>query len=325
MDRNKIITILVLLCGTAFGQVSSNTPSRPRRFTEFTVAGLPAASGTTGQTFIVTDAASAGSCSSGGGSNRSWCRSNGTSYDAVGDGGTGGGGSGTVTTFSSGNLSPIFTTSVATATTTPALSFTISNAAAHTFLGNNTGSSAAAAYLRPACSDLSDSSGGCTMSTTGAGDISGTLPSVTVTNGSHITNSSIPNSGLVNTGTTVSGATCTLGSTCIITRECSDGIGDGLNAIPAGTYLATNCFNDFGATYTITGIRCFTDNSGSSTLNAANDGATGLLTGAVTCSSSFAAGTQSGTTTIATSHWINFTFVADGTSKRATFEVTVTR
>lgn len=56
------------------------------------------------------------------------------------------GGSGTVTSFSSGNLSPLFTTSVATSTSTPALSFTLSNAAAHTFLGNNTGSSAAPSY-----------------------------------------------------------------------------------------------------------------------------------------------------------------------------------
>lgn len=43
--------------------------------------------------------------------------------------GSGGGGSGTVTAFSAGNLSPLFTTSVANPTTTPALSFTISNAA----------------------------------------------------------------------------------------------------------------------------------------------------------------------------------------------------
>lgn len=136
-----------------------------------------------------------------------------------------------------------------------------------------------------------------------------------------IANGDLPGSGAA----TVSGQTCTLGSTCTITRECSDGLGDGLNAIAAGTYVVTNCFNDFGATYTITAIRCFTDNNGTSTLNAANDAATGLLTGAVTCTNAFASGTQSGTTTIATSHWINFTFVSDGATKRATFEVTVTR
>jgi hypothetical protein len=60
-------------------------------------------------------------------------------------GGTSGGG--TVTSFSSGNLSPLFTTSVATATTTPALSFTLSNAGAGTLFGNNTGSSAAPGFI----------------------------------------------------------------------------------------------------------------------------------------------------------------------------------
>jgi len=40
---------------------------------------------------------------------------------------TGGGGAGTVTSFSSGNLSPLFTTSVSTPTTTPSLSFTLTN------------------------------------------------------------------------------------------------------------------------------------------------------------------------------------------------------
>jgi hypothetical protein len=53
-----------------------------------------------------------------------------------------GGGSGSVTSFSAGNLLPLFTTSVTTATSTPALAFTLSNAAAGTVLGNPTGSSA---------------------------------------------------------------------------------------------------------------------------------------------------------------------------------------
>ena len=54
--------------------------------------------------------------------------------------------SGTVTSFSAGNLSPLFTTSVATATTTPALTFALSNAAAGTVLGNATGSAAGPGY-----------------------------------------------------------------------------------------------------------------------------------------------------------------------------------
>lgn len=58
----------------------------------------------------------------------------------------GGGGSGTVTSFSAGVLSPLFTTSVATATTTPALTFVPSNAAANTAFGNFTGSSAVPSF-----------------------------------------------------------------------------------------------------------------------------------------------------------------------------------
>jgi hypothetical protein len=68
---------------------------------------------------------------------------------------TAGGGSGTVTTFSSGNLSPLFTTSVSNPTTTPALSFSLSTVGAHAFLGNNTGSVAAPAYVQPDFTDLS--------------------------------------------------------------------------------------------------------------------------------------------------------------------------
>lgn len=56
------------------------------------------------------------------------------------------GGAGTVTSFSAGNLSPLFTTSVADPTTTPALSFSLSNAGANTYFGNATGGSAAPSF-----------------------------------------------------------------------------------------------------------------------------------------------------------------------------------
>lgn len=60
---------------------------------------------------------------------------------------SGGGGSGTVTSFSAGNLSPLFTTSVATATTTPALTFSLSNAAQNSVLaGPATGGAGAPTY-----------------------------------------------------------------------------------------------------------------------------------------------------------------------------------
>lgn len=102
---------------------------------------------------------------------------------------------------------------------------------------------------------------------------------------------------------------------------CNAGLGDGLNAVPAGTYLQTTCYNGTGQTVTITGIKCFTDNSGSSTMNVSNGAGTGLLTGAVTCTSSFAAGTQSATTTVANGDYFKFTFVADGTSKQTTWVI----
>lgn len=56
------------------------------------------------------------------------------------------GNTGTVTTFSAGGLSPLFTTSVATPNTTPVLSFTLSNAGANTWFGNSSGVSAAPTY-----------------------------------------------------------------------------------------------------------------------------------------------------------------------------------
>ena len=80
---------------------------------------------------------------------------------------------------------------------------------------------------------------------------------------------------------------------------CETGIGDGLNAIPAGTYLQAFCRNDSGAPLTISGIWCFTDNAGSSsTMNASGHTLGSLLTGAITCSPSFAAGTQSANITL---------------------------
>ncbi|MCU7618234.1 hypothetical protein NZ698_13575 [Chryseobacterium sp. PBS4-4] len=78
-----------------------------------------------------------------------------------------GGGSGTVTNFSSGNLSPLFTTSVATSSTTPALSFTLSNAPANTVFGNSTATAGAPSYFAASSLPI-------------AGDVTGTLGSTVV-------------------------------------------------------------------------------------------------------------------------------------------------
>ena len=93
----------------------------------------------------------------------------------------------------------------------------------------------------------------------------------------------------------------------------------------AASYLQTNCYNNSGQTWTITRVGCFTDNAGTSTLAATNGAGTALLTGAVTCTAAAggAAGTQSGTTTIANGDVIKFTFAADGTSKQTEWFVSL--
>jgi len=60
---------------------------------------------------------------------------------------TGGGGAGTVTSFSSGNLSPLFTTSVATPTTTPVLSFALSNVSQYQVFGRSAAGNGAPSWI----------------------------------------------------------------------------------------------------------------------------------------------------------------------------------
>lgn len=55
---------------------------------------------------------------------------------------------GTVTSVSAGNLSPLFTTSVSNPTTTPSISFSLSTVSANKFLGGNTSGSAAVPTYR---------------------------------------------------------------------------------------------------------------------------------------------------------------------------------
>lgn len=73
---------------------------------------------------------------------------------------SGGSGSGTVTDFSAGNLSPLFTSSVATSTSTPALTFSLSTQSANRiFAGPTTGSAAAPTFRALVAADIPDLSG----------------------------------------------------------------------------------------------------------------------------------------------------------------------
>ena len=102
---------------------------------------------------------------------------------------------------------------------------------------------------------------------------------------------------------------------------CQPHQGDGLNAIAAGTYLQTRCYNDTGSTVTITGVKCFTDNNGTSTMNVSGHTLGPLLTGAVTCTNAWAAGTQSANVSLTSGDYLQFTFVSDGTSKQTSWDV----
>jgi len=106
--------------------------------------------------------------------------------------------------------------------------------------------------------------------------------------------------------------------------SCETGVGDGLNAVPAGTYLQSFCYNTTGVTVTLTGLKCYIDGGSSSTMNASGNTLGALLTGAVTCSTAFAAGTQSANVALTSGDYIKFTFVADGTAKQTTWVVTGT-
>lgn len=92
------LSFFLLVCASAQtiqnGRLDAHTGAyRPP---ESTFAALPAASTNVGYIYVVTDAVSAGSCSSGGGSARAICRSTGTTYESIG-GTAGGGGGGAVT------------------------------------------------------------------------------------------------------------------------------------------------------------------------------------------------------------------------------------
>ena len=101
------------LAGTNTWTGYSNLSSGQWRPPESTVANLPSAAGNVGKVFMVTDAVSAGSCSTGNGSLRELCRANGSAYECVGGCGSTGGGSGTTAYLSSLLSGPDMTRTIA--------------------------------------------------------------------------------------------------------------------------------------------------------------------------------------------------------------------
>lgn len=117
----------------------------------------------------------------------------GTQTYAIKDSTGGGGGSGTVTSFSSGNLTDFFTTSVANATTTPALSFTIANTSQYRVWGRSASGTGSPSYVLLDTTFISDFAGKVRSLFTNNGNL--TLQQV-INNGSNITsNVSIAGNG----------------------------------------------------------------------------------------------------------------------------------
>lgn len=102
--------------------------------------------------------------------------------------------------------------------------------------------------------------------------------------------------------------------------SCQPGLGDGANAIPTGTYVQTTCRNTTGSTVTLTGIACYAD-AGTPTMNVSGHTLGALLTGAVTCTTSFAAGTQSANVLLTNNDYLVFSYVSAGVATQTTWVV----
>jgi hypothetical protein len=190
------------------------------------------------------------------------------------------GGSGTVTSFSAGNLSPLFTTSVATATTTPALTFALSNAAQNSvFAGPASGGAGvpsfqtaptiSAANMTSFPTFFSALSGDATSTSTGGATtvvgINGVLLSGIAT-GLYKFTAGVPSAAVAGTdyltpggalGTPSSGVITNLTGTCTAcTANNSNQLG-GLSAVGAGAAIPTG-----PATETTTYLVCYSGSSG---------------------------------------------------------------
>lgn len=95
-----------------------------------------------------------------------------------------------------------------------------------------------------------------------------------------------------------------------------DGGSLGGGVIASADSLVSYCYNAFGSTATITAVRCWSNNSGTTTVNPKITGGSNLLTGALTCSTSWPLGTLSGTPTLTAGQTFDMVATPDGTTTK---------
>ncbi len=126
-------------------------------------------------------------------------------------------GSGTVTGFSSGNLAPLFSTSVATATTTPGLSFSLTSQAANSVFAGPNGASGVPTFRSLVAADIPSLTGSyvdltSTQTITGVKTFNNASNSFTGThsgNGSGLTNLTAANIAAGTAGINITGSAAT--------------------------------------------------------------------------------------------------------------------
>lgn len=134
-------------------------------------------------------------------------------------------GSGTVTSLTAGNLSPLFTTTVSTGSSTPAISYTLTNAGAYTVLTNSTGGSAAPSYAKVTPATLLNLGGTASSTTFYRGDGQWAAPASSNT---FTMNSSVSGTVTLAGGTT--GVVPVTSASSIITLPLA-------NSVPAGSII----------------------------------------------------------------------------------------
>ena len=151
-------------------------------------------------------------------------------------GGNGSSGSGTVTIFTAGDLSPLFTTSVSSQSTTPSLAFLLTNAGANTIFGNCTGGTAAPSY--------------CAITTA----MLPPIPNVGLVNSSVTINTTGPlgGGGNVALGATLT-LTCTTCASGGVSGLTTDGVLYAIDATTAGSTTPPTVNGSYECGYTVTG------------------------------------------------------------------------